>query len=213
VRINVVAEMPEADILSGDAFKAMIAGDVVLARHPHERPFEHAPVAGHFMSANAMPGTSDHTNSFFKRIMILVFNQSFPVGHPKRDVNLVEKLLPEMPGIAAWAAEGAARLLAVGSYSVPESQNAAQAQWRRESDAVQSFLAECCEMDPGGSCNATLLYETFRAWGRENGHRQMTQTSFGRRLRRLRIGKEHTRLGDIYHLRIIKQINSFYLTS
>jgi P4 family phage/plasmid primase-like protien len=213
VRINVVAEMPEADILSGDAFKAMIAGDTVLARHPHERPFEHAPIAGHFLSANAMPGTSDHTNSFFKRIMILVFNQSFPVGHPKRDVNLIEKLLPEMPGIAAWAAEGASRLLAVGSYSVPESQNAAQAQWRVESDAVQSFLAECCEIDRGSSCNATVLYETFTAWGRANGHRQMTQTSFGRRLRRLRIGKAHTFSGAIYYLRIIKQINSFYLGS
>lgn len=196
-RVNIVGEMPETDILSGDAFKAVISGDNVEARQPTERTFQVAMKAGHIFSCNRLPGTADHTYGFWKRFIIVEWLRVFPVGHPMRDNSLREKIVAaEMPGVAAWAVAGASRLLARDALTVPASHARLLKAWQTDADAVAAFLAECCEpVLEGTGLSNRELYPVFKLWANAAGRRPIADSTFGRRLKENKI---HSFIHDGY---------------
>jgi putative DNA primase/helicase len=182
-RINIVAETPEAEILSSDSFKAIISGDGIMGRDPAGRPFLFNPGAGHVFVANRLPSTSDHTHGFWKRFYVVQWNRIFKPE--EMDRGLTDYLIRnEMPAIAAWAVRGAERLLNRGAFTVPPSADRALAQWKAEVDPVAAFLKSCTKATPGGpGVQSSILYAVFKDWLGNNGHRLMSITSFGRRMR------------------------------
>lgn len=210
VRLNVVSELPEAEIVSGDSFKAVISGDEMDARNPAGRPFQHAPIAGHLFACNRLPGTADHTNAFWRRFLIVEWNRTFPAGHPMRDDTLKEALVAsEMAGIAAWAVAGASRLLARGAFTLPASHHTLLRTWRVEVDSVASFLEECCVIDDCERTPMREIYPFFKKWCEEAGRRAIANSTFGRRLRENRVhvveGKESPYYGLIIRENVKKQ--------
>jgi P4 family phage/plasmid primase-like protien len=209
VRINVVSETPEADILSSDAFNAIVTGDAIMARWPYGHPFNVSCVAGHIFSANRLPGTSNYTEGFFRRFILLGFNRRF--GAAERDTELATRIAAsELPAIAGWAVLGAARLQAQGAYTEPASEQTAKAQWRQEVDPVAAFVNDACAADSNGT-QSTPLYEAFRAWSHAKGYRLLSHATFVRRLRGLGHTSEHRRTGEWYLLHCAYSANSSYL--
>jgi len=202
-RVNIVAEIPDHDILSGDAFKEIVAGDETDGRQPAGRVFRWTPIAGHIFSANRLPGTGDQSHGFWRRQIVIMFNRIFKPE--EQDPQLASYLAAnEMPGIAAWAAMGAERILAQNAYTLPPSDAEARAQWRQEADPVAAFLADCTEPAVRESdwTPAGALYATFQGWLKDNGHRIMSSTAFGRRLRGARVQKDTRREGNYYGVRL-----------
>lgn len=185
-RVNLVSEVPESEILSSDAFKAIITGEPIEARQPYGRLFSYCATAGHIFAANRLPATADHSHGFWRRFLVIRWNRIFDEDRKER--GLAERLIAtEMPGIAAWAARGAARLLARGAYAEPASAITARETWQLDSDQVASFLRDCTmpgdAAQQNGETQASTLYSAFREWLDKNGHKVMTSTAFGRRLR------------------------------
>lgn len=195
-RINLVAEMPEANILSTDAFNAVVSGDEFSARHPYGRPFWVAPICGHIFTCNRLPGTTDQTQGFWRRLLVITWNRVF--SGSEIEIGLADRLVAnELPGIALWAARGAERALSAGHYHAPASAAAALEEWRQEADPVAAFVAEVCEQGKG-STPSFPLYESFSWWSKQRGHKPMTLTAFGRRMRALKLPSRHTRTGSEY---------------
>lgn len=209
-RINIVGEMPETDIVSGDAFKAVVTGDPIEGRHPSGRPFEVAMQAGHIFNCNRLPGTADHTWGFWRRFIIVEWLRVFPQGHPMRDNTLKERIVAtEMPGVAAWAVAGASRLLARDALTVPASHDRILAGWQRDTDAVAAFIKECCEpYVEGAGVPIRELYPFFKLWAVQGGRRAIADSTFGRRLKENRI-QHYEREGHTYYcLRLIPEAAS-----
>jgi P4 family phage/plasmid primase-like protien len=76
-RLNVVNELPEADILASESVKAMISGDLMTGRHIRQAPFEFVPKAGHLFSANNLPGVRDMSLGFWRRWLVVPFERTF----------------------------------------------------------------------------------------------------------------------------------------
>jgi hypothetical protein len=69
---------------------------------------------------------------------------------------------------------------------------------------VATFLEECTSRrDTNGGVGAQIFYDTFRPWAQARGHRLLTMTSFGRRLRGLGVEPRHTRAGAVYDVRLL----------
>jgi P4 family phage/plasmid primase-like protien len=199
VRLNAVAELPERDILESDAFKAVVAGDPVMVARKHQRPFTLRPGAGHVFACNALPGTKDQTEGFWRRFAVVPFERRF--AEHERDLHLDEALLRELPGIAAWAIEGACRLQAQGRYTSPASSRDAKREWQHDSDQVRQFVEECCEVDADVQATLTDVYLAFALWARRTGHGGLARNRLGNRLKQLGHA-DRSKLGRFYRLRI-----------
>jgi putative DNA primase/helicase len=206
-RLNVVNELPEADIIDSEAFKAVVAGDPIVGRHIRQPPFTFQPVAGHFFAANRLPGTNDLTHGFWRRLVVLEFNRSFTTD-PARNPHLAREIIDtELPAIVSWLLEGAVRLMREREYTVPASHSQAVAEWRRNADQVAQFVEERTRPLGAGEAlgeGASDLYAAYRQWAIQNGHRPVAANKFGSRMSDLGRPSEHTKHGNRYPL-VVKQ--------
>lgn len=200
--LNVVGELPERDIIASEAFKAIVTGDPIVGRVIRESPLMFRPRAGHFFAANRLPGTSDQTEGFWRRFVVLLFNRSF-VNDPARDAEMGAKLLSERAEIVSWLVEGAARLVQTGHYTIPSSHHEAVAVWRRNADQVALFVdADLRPLDHDESLawgtSGAALYQAYVLWCSSNGHRALASNRFAERMKGLGHAATKTRRGMIY---------------
>jgi len=203
--LNVVSELPESDILSSGTFKAIITGDLVTGREIREAPFDFRARAAHVFAANQLPGTTDQSYGFWRRHMILSFNRIVPDG--QQNPRLAEEILAaELPAIVRWLLDGASSLIRNGRYTVPPSSIAEIERWRRTTDVVDTFLAECTApaRTDDERIGAKEIYRSYRDWSVENGHRfSVASNTFGQRMRRLGRRSQHTKRGNFYPVRLL----------
>ncbi len=202
--LNAVNELPDGEIIASESFKAIVTGDDVVGRVIRERPEMIRPKAGHYFATNKLPGTTDQTEGFWRRFIVLTFNRSF-TNDPSRDPDLDVKLLEERPKIVSWLLDGAARLVREKAYTIPSSHTAAVREWRKSADQVALFVdAELRPLrnheDVGTGLFAAEMYGTYRRWTETNGHRAMASNKFGSRMRELGHAPTKTKTGWRYLL-------------
>ena len=144
---------------------------------------------------NSLPATSDISDGFFRRFLIIPFNKQIP--EDKVDINLDSKLRSEYVGIMYWILEGAFRLCRQGRFTDSPLLKQAQEDYRKEADPVALYLSEK-EIIATDSMRIKVAeaYRAFKEWCLENGYRQMTQKTFSTRLRAMKI-KVEKKSGDM----------------
>lgn len=203
VLLNLVAEIPEADILAAASFKEIVTGDTVNARNPHERVISFRPIAGHIYSANSLPGTVDYSYAFFRRFVVIQWLRRFEGA--EADAFLGEKIAPDLPAIAAWALEGAQRLRKRGAYAPPPSSAEALDRWRHDVDAVSHFLRACCERTSTGDGTPIATFNgALKLWLQANSYRPINSHNVEKRLGRLGILPEGDAESLRYPVRIVR---------
>lgn len=113
------------------------------------------------IAANGVPNLFDDSGALASRIVLLPFYNTY-LG--REDLTLIDKLLPEMSGIAAWALEGLRRLLDRGQFTEPAASVEELEQLREAYSPIILFLRDCCDLGDGRHCDARDLYATYRAW-------------------------------------------------
>lgn len=200
-RLNCVRDMPSRELVDGGEIKQLISGEQTTARLPYGRPFEFKPKAAHVFACNALPSVADRSDGFWRRFRALAFDVQVP--EDRVDVGLGAKLRAERPGIAAWAREGAVRLVAQNGYTKTRRGEELAQEWRQDNDPVGRFVAECVEPETG-STPAMGLYGAYEAWAIKNGHRPLSSTKFGTELKRLGLDKlkHRTKAGVVYKVAV-----------
>jgi putative DNA primase/helicase len=178
---NICGDLDSRRLESTDMFKRVTGGDVIGAEQKYGRAFEFVPQAVPLFSANAVFGTPDTSDGYFRRWLIIPFPNSF-VG--REDATLLGRLTaePERQGILARAVRGARALGALGRFPVPPSIAQAQTQFREESDPIRAYIADCLEVAPGHSVTQKDAYDIYRVWAAANGRGELASATFGSRL-------------------------------
>lgn len=208
LRLNVVSELPENELMDTSTLKAVISGDEVIAREIRESPFRGRPRAAWVIAANALPPVRDTSGGFWRRQLVFTHNVRFDGknGNPAADPHLADRLLSELPGIAAWAAEGGRRLLAQQGYTTLASSDALVDQWARDNDPIRRFIEEhtvpLANQDDV-PLPAARLYAAYRSWAQDNGNNTTSSARFFRRLPGLGLRPRHTKAGNAYPCRIV----------
>lgn len=184
-RINFVNELPSRELLDSESAKAILSGDVVNCRRPHENPFEWKPRCGHCFAANELPPSRD--NALMERLVVLECLNVVP--HELQDRTLPAQLAAEAPQLALLALLSAQNLLKRGYMVRPSSATETSAEWRLQSDPVWCWAKE--RLDVSGHESVTTggkeLYHDFERWASDNGHTKMSSTRFGVRLKALKL--------------------------
>lgn len=169
VRLNVVGELPENEPIPAAMFKSVLGGDLITGRHPTHRPITFHNEAAHLFMSNHLIHTRDHSEAFFARWQIVEFpNSRLRSGLPL-DSALPERIIEsEMPGIAYWALEGAARLLRNGKFTKSTAHDRLMAKWRRSANSLEEFIDDECVTSEGGEYRRSELYRDYITWCTEN---------------------------------------------
>jgi putative DNA primase/helicase len=100
--------------------------------------------------------------------------------HPK-DLALEQELRKELPGILAWAVDGARESLEHGLKD-PESVMLATKKYRLEEDLLADYVESRCIVAPDRSSSVDDLYTSYKAWCETEGTRPWAKNRFSRRL-------------------------------
>ncbi len=182
-KINLCSEMPRREILASEIFKAVIAGDQIMARSLYKNPYPFSPKCGHIFAANELPAIDDHTTGFWRRSIIIKFNQDFDNATDKINPDkLAEQFRAERAGIVAWALEGACSLYWRTEYTTPPSQDGAKEEWRRETDSAYDFIKEKTKTTDGSDIPKMEVYRAYVGWCDSGGRRPVSYKVFCKRL-------------------------------
>ena len=117
---------------------------------------------------NELPKFNENSPALARRFVPLMLNESF---EGKEDRGLIDRLLPELPGILNWSIEGWKRLQERGHFLLPSASRAAVSAIQERSSPIAAFLAEMCDLGPGLSEPKDTLYSAWLGWNERNGER------------------------------------------
>ncbi|HQP39672.1 MAG TPA: phage/plasmid primase, P4 family [Polyangiaceae bacterium] len=202
--LNVVPELPASELLGTDAFKAVVTGDIVGAEHKFRPSFSFKPRAAHLFITNELPATHDFSEAFFGRFLLCRMDRDM-LGASSHRIDAARAIIDaERGAMAAWAVNGAARLVRARGYTIPSTSKETTEQWRRDVDNVAVFVDEECrpvlskgDTAPDGTL-AKPLYGAYRGWAYANEYRPISSRKFAYRMRALGLGAVHTNAGSTY---------------
>ena len=122
-----------------EKIKAISSGDVISFDIKYKMPYEYRPTCKLIFISNTLPNTYDNSLGFYRRLMIIPFNNI--VKPEQKDVNLTQKLIQEKEGILLWALEGLNRLVS-NNYNFTKSETIEKMlkEYKDSQDPVHMFV-------------------------------------------------------------------------
>ncbi|MEM1485552.1 phage/plasmid primase, P4 family [Oscillospiraceae bacterium PP1C4] len=166
--VNISAENELKTKLNTQYFKAIVSGDTLNISRKYKDDIQCSLSCKLIMLANSLPDTADFTYGYFRKILIIPFNQKF--DEENQDVYLFEKLSKELPGILNWALEGLNRLQANSyRFSTSTAINNLMKSYNNEQNPTGDFFKEFYEEYENGKIKKSELYSDYQYWMNENG--------------------------------------------
>ena len=137
-------------------------------------------------ACNQMP-TADIVNGLNRRFQFINFPCRFvenpdpadPLQH-ERDINLIPKLIAELPGIFNWCYDGYKTLQLVGYFTDTPDQTDMLRQFETTSNPVSVF---CEDYSFRGTMTRDEIYSWYKEWCERTGHKPLARERFIPRFR------------------------------
>lgn len=193
-RLAVCSETEDGTALAESLVKSLVSGDTLSARKLYQGPIEYQPQFKLMMMGNHKPVIRGNDHGMWRRVRLVPFNRTF--SEQERDPHLIDKLKSESNHILAWMIEGCIKWQKTSLANVPESIKCATDEYQSDQDIIGLWLSECTEADNISETPSSALYESYKNWCMDNGHRAASKTALGRRLkdRRFTNRKSHGRM-------------------
>lgn len=193
-RMNVVRDDAFEYKISG-LFKSCVCGEEVTVNKKHKDYVRIKFNLPWFYGLNTMPITSDKSFGFYRRPILIPFNNRFG---SKKDVlegkadkvaipGVVEDIINnEMDIVFNWAYEGLQRLI-LNNWKITQSQEALNKmeEYKEESDTAYAFYKHKLIKSIGSKISASALYKDYEEYCTIERLKPMNPTQFGRQLKSL----------------------------
>lgn len=142
--LNIVNEAG-ADYLRGanaDDFKNMVSGGTVIADIKNKEPISFNNTAKFIFSANHDIKTSDKSDAWGRRILLIPFDKSFK-NSTESKTDIMDAMAKEYAGIFNWAVEGLKRLVDQKGFSQSDVVDAKMRDYTNSNDIAADFFNNC----------------------------------------------------------------------
>jgi putative DNA primase/helicase len=183
--------------LETSIFKQLVSGEPVEARLPYGQPFVLTKYAKLIFNCNELPKDVEHTNAYFRRLIIVPFDVTIPEA--EQDKQLSQKIIKsELAGVFNWALEGLNRLLKKKSFTDCKATQIAREQYEKQSDSVRLFIDESSyEKCSNDYTLIKYLYNEYRTFCFEDGFKPVNKTNFIKRLNSFDVIIEKKNVGNV----------------
>ena len=179
-RLVLCTETEDNTGLAESLVKGMVSGDSMTARKLYSDPFQFMPVLKLIMAGNHRPIVRGNDHGIWRRVRLVPFNRTFTTD--ERDPKLLAKLKAEAPHVLAWMVDGCVAWQQRGLSDTPKKIRLATDDYQADQDLTGSWLSECTERSPHGETASRELYDNYKVWSVDNGHRPVSNAVLGRRL-------------------------------
>lgn len=162
------SEPDQGTRLQEGLIKELTGGETIMVRALHSDFVEIRPIFKLTMSGNHKPEIRGTDDGIWRRVIMVPWEETIP--EERRNPRLVEDLMAEAPGILNWLIEGLLSYLE-GGLAPPASITSATADYRKESDPLGQFLAECtiCDGTETDAVTTKRMKDGFDHWLTEQG--------------------------------------------
>lgn len=186
---NICPDLPAKRLENTGIFKAITGGDEIPAERKFRDGFDFRPFARLIFSANQLPLSSDATQGYFDRWLIVPFERSFrgtsqEVSRDVLDARLADT--KELSGVLNKALDALDQLRKTGRFSEPECVRIALQEYRSLNDPVETFLRRRIEDDPTGEIPVKELRHAYNDDAERHGRAPISAQQFGNAILRLR---------------------------
>ena len=190
---NICTDLPGERLTSSAMFKAITGCDRITAEVKYRDSFEFTPFARLLFSANRLPGSSDASQAFFDRWLIVPFANRFRQTRREIPRRILEWRLcspMELSGALNKALDGLERVRKCFRFTEPRESRAELKRYQAANDALAAWLDEHTVADPDAVVPQSDLHRAYSSHCRQSSRRPASKQMFGRRLRALRPGIE-----------------------
>jgi putative DNA primase/helicase len=181
-RFVATIESDEGRRLTESLVKQLTGGDPIKARRMREDFWQFLPTHKLWLATNHKPAIRGTDHAIWRRIHLIPFDVRFNADSDnKPDPELPEKLKSEWPGILNWVVFGCL-WWQHDRLNMPDEVRQATSEYRQESDLINPWLEDCCQVNPLAKSRAGDLYESYLKWCEQNGEKPIPQRTLGRRL-------------------------------
>ncbi len=174
-------EMSKTSIL-----KKLTGGDLIGFEYKNKNPFDEKNYAKIIIATNNLPTTTDKTEGFYRRWMIIDFPNKFSEA---KDI-LAEIPEEEYESLALKCSVILKDLLKQRSFTNEGSVEERKEKYESKSNFIETFLREATIEDVNGYITSADFFKRFSAWCKENRHREMSETSVGIAMKKAGIEQE-----------------------
>lgn len=176
---NFVDEIPEREITSQAVFKGIVSGQPTVAERKYRENVDFRPVAGHLWSTNNLFSTTDTSDGFFRRFLVVPFNWKPTAQEARVDIGRHIGQV-EQRALVSWAIDGYVRLLAQnGQFTLPGVVAERTAAWTAEADRVRLFLFALYSEHAAVAWFAVgELYKRYEQWCSQMGLLPVSKPKF-----------------------------------
>ena len=189
--VNITNELTP-DSLEADAFKDLITGEDIQARHAFGRPFNMDRVPKQLVAMNTTDRlVKERTHGYMRRLHLIPFD--YTIQAEDYDPLLKDKLRGELAGILNWCLAGAQAVISSNGLATSDEMDTLLDDVARDANPVQQFLEEHVELyqreytpeDHGLLTRGEDLLSEYREFCAENGYKPMGRNKFFAEVHRL----------------------------
>jgi len=161
--------------------KQLSDGSPVPCEFKRKDCFDFENTAKIIIATNGLPATTDRTEGFYRRWLIIDFPNKFKEG---RDV-VAEIPQEEYDNLCRKCVTVLRDLLDKGSFTMEGTVEERAAKYEQKSNPVNTFVTDCCEVDSNCSVPTWYLFEKYQEFAEQCGYRKFSQREFSNNLKNL----------------------------
>jgi len=183
LRLAWCSETSDEKHLNESRVKYLTGGDKVVARPLYCNTITFTPTHTLFLLTNFRPQINSYDYAIWQRVHLIPFCVSFVEnperdGEKKRNIYLSDELKQESSGILSWLIRGCLEWQKIG-LKPPAIVKSETDRYQSESDVVQQFIDERCEIRSDIKTQAKKIYDSYCDWCKSSGYEPYTITKFG----------------------------------
>ena len=184
--MNYSSEPTSAKIFNTELVKRATGQDDLYGEiKQRQNPIKFRNIAKIFILGNRFPRIVDNTVSWWERIIIQPWNQTFTKEKGNQVQNIEQSWLKdetERSGILNLMLLGLNQLLTDKGFINTKSSQETRILFKRGSDPVGAWMEECCSKKASSIKSSADLWQCFKAYAEEKALFVVSENSFSRRL-------------------------------
>ena len=177
-RLLIAAELEEGMRLNTSVVKQFCSTDEIFAEKKYKDPFSFIPSHTLILYTNHLPKVGANDPGTWRRLIVVPFNAKI---QGSGDIKNYADYLYENagPAILAWMIEGAEKVIKADFHiTQPDCVREATALYRENSDWLEHFISECCEVGDTYSTPSGEFYICYRDFCARTGEYTRSTTDF-----------------------------------
>lgn len=193
---NIFADLPNKPLEDAGFFKTLTGEDPITVQRKFGQPFAFQNKARLLFSCNELPKNyADRTDGFYRRLLMLSFNNVVPVN--KIDTKLNQKIENELDGVFNWALEGLQRLIKNKFvFSSSKETDRLLEEYKLESNSVLQFVQEECILGNQYCVPTSQLYSAYKKFSEDSGVINISKQKFKKELLKVEGVKSPIKIHD-----------------